>query len=343
MSVHCFTSFTFSYLNRARVLGETLKRQHPDWPLTAVITDSPPQWFRFDLASEPFDHVIWGDEIMGPAARAWLYKHDIVEACTAVKGPVIERLLAGGAERVLYFDPDIAIFESLEPVAQRLEDASILLTPHQLEPDDPEGSVRDNEICSLQHGVYNLGFVGVRNDAEGRRFARWWSDRLSRFCYDDKPAGLFVDQKWCDLIPAFFERVHIVRDPGCNVASWNLNRRTASIDRSGRILINGQPLRFFHFTKLGVTGDMMTERYARDNVEVYEIWAWYRRRVEELTDERIPARWWGYGHYASGEDISPAARRLYRARTDLQEAFPDPFLTGPGTYKAWLEAHGTHS
>ena len=44
----------------------------------------------------------------------------------------------------------------------------------------------------------------MRNGAEGRRFAAWWRDRLHRFCWDDVPGGLFVDQRWCDLVPALF-------------------------------------------------------------------------------------------------------------------------------------------
>ena len=42
MSTVCFTSFTYSYLPRARVLAETLRQAHPDWQLWAVVVDRPP-------------------------------------------------------------------------------------------------------------------------------------------------------------------------------------------------------------------------------------------------------------------------------------------------------------
>ena len=58
-------------------------------------------------------------------------------------------------------------------------------------------------IFSSVHGVFNLGFVGVRNCSEGRRFARWWAQRLLKYCHDDLPAGLFTDQKWVNLAPCF--------------------------------------------------------------------------------------------------------------------------------------------
>ena len=36
MTVHCFTSISFSYLAKARTLGWSLKRFHPDWVLTLL-------------------------------------------------------------------------------------------------------------------------------------------------------------------------------------------------------------------------------------------------------------------------------------------------------------------
>ncbi len=50
VKVLCYSSFTFSYLNRARVLFQTLRRFHPDWELVALVTDRPPAGFLFDPA-----------------------------------------------------------------------------------------------------------------------------------------------------------------------------------------------------------------------------------------------------------------------------------------------------
>ena len=72
----------------------------------------------------------------------------------------------------------------------------------------------------------------------------------------------------------------------------------------GRILVNGYPLRFWHFTKLGPTGDVMTKRYAGDNYPVYEVWRWYKDQVSAATDPRIPARYWAYDQYADGTPIT---------------------------------------
>lgn len=340
MKVLAYSSFTFSYLNRARVLFQTLRRFHPDWELVALITDEPPPGFAFDPACEPFDRVVWARDLGIPGFEGWLFRHDIVEVCTAVKGPFIHQACASGADVVIYLDPDTALLDRLDPLIDWLADNDILLTPHLIDPNDDRMAILDNDIATLRTGIYNLGFVAIRTTGEGARFAKWWNDRLLQYCYDDIPSGLFVDQRWCDHVPALFDRVKVVRDPGYNVASWNLSTRKVTVEKDGRILVNGHPLRFWHFTKLGPTGDTMTRRYAGRNFQVYEIWNWYKRQVTAATDTGIPERWWAYGVYEDGQPIAKRERVLYRERQDLQEAFPNPFASGRGSFQEWLEHEG---
>jgi hypothetical protein len=340
MKVMVYSSFTFSYLNRARVLYQTLRRFHPDWELVALITDKPPKGFRLDLKREPFDRVVWAQDLGIPDFPAWMFRHDVVEVCTAVKGPFIHQACATGADVVIYLDPDTALFAPLDPLIEMLGDHDILLTPHLIDPNTERTAILDNDVSASRTGIFNLGFVAIRTSGEGARFARWWNDRLLEFCFDDIPNGLFVDQRWCDHVPALFDRVKVVRDPGYNVASWNLSQRRVEIGQNGAITVNRSPLRFWHFTKLGPTGDMMTKKYAGDNFQVYEIWHWYKRQVTLATDPKIPERYWFYGHYVDGQAIPRDHRLLYRHRGDLQAAFPDPYAVGEGSYLAWLEGEG---
>jgi len=340
MKVVAFSSFTFAYLDRARVLFQTLRKHHPDWDLVALITDRLPPDLTFDVANEPFDRVVWFEDLNIPGGESWLFGHDVVEACTAVKGPFIHQACAGEADVVIYLDPDTALLNDLNPLLQELETCDGLLTPHLLEPEDELQALLDNELATLRTGIFNLGFVAVRTTGDGARFARWWNDRLLAFCHDEIPNGLFVDQRWCDHVPAFFERFRVLRDPGYNVASWNLSKRKIKIAMDGSITVNGSPLRFWHFTKLGPTGDTMTRRYAGRNFEVHEIWNWYKRLVGEARDPRIPGKWWAYGTFDDGMPIQKPWRELYRRRADLKAAFPDPFRTGPGSYQQWLAHEG---
>ncbi|WP_374573205.1 hypothetical protein [Phenylobacterium sp.] len=340
MRVLCYSSFTFSYLNRARVLFQSVRRHHPEWELAALITDTPPAGFAFDPAREPFDRLVYAEDLGIPDFRAWLFGHDVVEACTAVKGPFIHQACTEDYDAVVYLDPDTALFARLDPLVEHLRTHDILLTPHLVDPNVDDAAIRDNDMSASRTGIFNLGFVAIRTSGEGARFARWWNDRLLAYCYDDIPNGIFVDQRWCDHVPALFDKVKVVRDPGYNVASWNLSTRFLEIDKAGAITVNGSPLRFWHFTKLGPTGDTMTKRYAGDNYPVYEIWNWYKRQIEAATDPTIPERWWAYGAYEDGAPIDKAHRRLYREREDLRAAFPDPFAVGDHSFVAWLAAQG---
>lgn len=327
MSVHAYTSFTYSYLNRARVWARSLRRYHPDWVIWAIITDKEPNGFTFELTNEPFDRLLTAEDLFGDETERWLFGHDIVEACTAVKGRALQHIMAQpDTDKVFYFDPDTAVFNTMSPIVDLLDDYSIVLTPHQIDPEpaDEKGAIIDNEIGSLKWGVFNLGFLAVANNAEAIRFADWWEKRLHDWCHDRTDIGVFVDQKWCNLIPCFFDSVKIMRDPGYNVASWNLSQRYLTIDDEGMLLVNGQPLRFFHFTKLGPTGDTMTRRYAKENVEVYELWTAYRRWIDENTDPQIPKGYWHYNTFKDGVSIPKNVREAYRTRPELQKSLLAP-------------------
>jgi hypothetical protein len=339
MTIHAFTSCSYSYLNRARVLASSLRRQHPDWFIWLVMTDKEPKGFQLDLANEDYDRILTVEELFGETTESWLFGHDIVEACTAVKGRACVHILQEeSCKKLIYFDPDIAVFNLMTPVVDLLDTHSVVLTPHQTEPDSKDNptAIRDNEITSLDYGVFNLGFVAMANDDEGKRFAQWWDDRLTDWCHDRLDIALFVDQKWCNLVPCFFDNVKIIRDPGYNVASWNLSQRVMYYDEGGTALINGALLRFYHFTKLGPVGDVMTQRYATDNIEVYELWWWYRNQVKAASNTGIPKGWWYYGTFDNGVKVPKSVRELYRDRKDLRQAFPDPRKTGTNSLFAWV-------
>lgn len=338
-SIHCFTSATFSYLDRARVLAQTVKKFHPDWTLWLVLSDHEPRGFSFDVSLESFDGIIRLSDLSIPNLQSWIYCHNIVELCTAVKGPALEWLLKTGASKIIYLDPDIALFESLGEVVSLLDTHSLILTPHLTAPGRTRRDVVENEIGALKHGIYNLGFIAVSNGLEGQRFAEWWSRRLYDYCYEDVPSGLYTDQRWCDLIPAFFSNSKILHDPGYNVACWNLSSRPIKFEVDGTITAGGQALRFFHFTKINAAGEEVLQLFSGGRHEVFELVRWYREQIAMNHSVEIPNNWWAYGVYEDGLPISENQRRMYRLEKHLQEKFPDPFRSGSGSYQAWAVDH----
>ena len=323
--MHVFTSITANYLPKAASLAHSVKRVHPEATFHLVLSDDmpacPPE------VTEAFDSIIHVSELPIPNLPRFLFRHRIVELCTAVKGAAFQHIAdAHGAERIYYFDPDIIVTNRLDDLERALDVDSVLLTPHSIEPETDPMAMMDNERVCLRNGVYNLGFLAVKMDGQGRRFIDWWADRLLRWCYDEVPGGLFTDQRWVDLAPAIFDGIKILRDPQYNVSTWNLSHRRATGRSPYDIAINGRPLVFYHFSGFDSGAQlMMLDRYGKHSPVLYEFREWYIeecRRYGQETLGKIPCV---YTRYKSGVKIPDAHRLLYRDRQDLMEYFPDPF------------------
>src|SRR5258708_19262377 len=113
----------------------------------------------------------------------------------------------------------MVLFAGVEEIRATLATSNVALTPHETKPEKTLENVIDNEITSLKMGVFNLGFIGVANTAEGRRFAEWWSERTYHFCRAEVANGLFTDQKWINFPPIFFDAVPILNSPRHNLAT----------------------------------------------------------------------------------------------------------------------------
>lgn len=337
--VHLFTSITANYLPKARVLAESARRHAPGAKFHVVLADDPPP--GFDLANEPFDSIISAESLPLANPRAWFFSHTVVELCTAVKGLGVEAIFDRfGAEKVFYFDPDMVIFGRFDDLVAALDSASVVLTPHQTEPEQSVEAIMDNEIASLNYGVFNLGFLGVRNDSEGRRFSRWWRDRLIDWCHDDLPRGLFTDQRWVNLAPCFFDNIRVLRSPAFNVATWNITTRKATGTIADGVLINGEPLGFYHFSGFDSGAqEIMLNKYGADSPVLYELREWYIRSCAGHGQEVLGKRPGKFASYDDGIPIAKAERLLYRSRADLKAAFPDPFSTEGGGYRSWYAKH----
>ncbi|MCF7970204.1 MAG: hypothetical protein K9L22_03440 [Methylococcaceae bacterium] len=335
---HIFTSAAFNYIPKVRILFNSLRKHHPEWKLHLALADE--LRLSIDLSNEPFDEIIPISELEIPSWRGWAFCHTIVELATAIKPFTLARLLSlPNTDKVIYLDPDMVVFSRLDDILAALDEANIVLTPHQTNPEKTLTAVMDNEICSLKHGIYNLGFVGVAATDVGKEFADWWSKRLYHFCRADIPNGLFTDQRWIDFVPAFFDGVTIMRSARHNVATWNLTTRKLSNDMTNSYLVNGQPLGFYHFTGFDSGAHLfMATKNSSGNVSVQKLIEWYTNQLQQFATDPLAKEPWAFGFYSDGTPISQAQRVVYRERVDLQRAFPDPF--DASGYLVWWNNQG---
>jgi hypothetical protein len=339
--VHVFTSAAFNYIPKVRMLFRSLREHHPEFVLHLALADK--IHLEIDLSAEPFDEIIPLAELGIPSATGWAFCHRIVELATAIKPFALQKLLArDDCEKVLYMDPDTVAFSRLDDILAALDKDSLVLTPHLTLPEQTIEGVMDNEISCLKHGVYNLGFIGVKADTEGKRFAKWWGDRVYQFCRDDIKNGLFTDQRWIDLAPAFFNGVHIMKSSRHNVATWNLRGRLLSGSMAEGYAVDCEPLGFYHFTGFDSGAHrLMADKNARGNESLLELIDWYTAATGTLSQDPLANVQWGFGSFSDGSNISNAQRVVYRDRVDLQAVYPDPFdangYANWWTYQAPLE------
>jgi hypothetical protein len=339
--LHIFTSAACNYIPKVRMLFNSLRQHHPEARLHLLLADE--RTPLLDLDKEPFDEVATVAELGIPGWKGWAFCHSIVELATAIKPFYLARLLErDDCAQALYLDPDMVAFSRLDDIVAALQNANIVLTPHLTSPEREIEAIRDNEISALKHGIYNLGFVGVSPTAEGKRFARWWADRVYHFCRSEIHNGLFTDQRWIDLVPGFFDGVGILRSSRHNVATWNLNTRRFAFAADGSYVVDGAPLGFYHFTGFDSGAHAaMADKYAGQNAAVQQLVGWYRDSTRALSQDPLSQVKWRYGSFANGAPVKPVHRFIYRERPDIQAAFPDPFdTTADWCYHRWLQVQG---
>jgi len=239
------TIASLGYLPQVRCLFESLRLHHPEARLVLCLTEEQVEAELFD--ADEFE-VVLARSVVGPGFYKMAFDYDIVELNTAVKPFAMQWLIDNGARRVTYIDPDCFLFSRLEELTAAHEGgANIVLTPHATRP--ISDNKKPGELDFLRAGTFNLGFVSVQASAVTSSFLEWWSERLRSFCQFDPISGLFVDQKWVDLAPCFFDGVVVLRHAGYNVAYWNAFQRTIE-RRAGGWQVDDVPLRFFHFSSV---------------------------------------------------------------------------------------------
>lgn len=335
-AVPACTIVSNNYLALARVLTESYLSHHPGAEVVCCVVDRPAP--GVDYAALPFD-VIFADQLDIPGFASLAARFGVLELNTAVKPFLLEQLRERrGWQRVFYLDPDIQVLAPLDELEQALGRGSAVLLPHITAPldDDRVPSERTVLMC----GVYNLGFLGLRLDATTAPFLRWWQERLVRFSVHDVDHGLFVDQSWMDLAPAFLPDVQVLRAPQYDVAYWNLSQRFPR-QEGGRWTVDGRPLGFFHFSGLPLDDLDTVSRY-QDRIRLSErpelrpLFEGYRALLLAAGHEALRGLPYAYGSFADGTRLPDLARRVLQRVDPRGARWPDPFATGVGSYLEWL-------
>lgn len=316
-----FTIVSCNYIGFAATLMQSVREHHPESDRYIILSDAMREFPDVDLAA---NLVCCDDVNIGLIDNMKLW-YTVIEFNTAVKPFAFTHFFEHkGYDEALYIDPDILLFRPLSEVVDALVDHSCVLTPHMMHP--LQDGMEPSDLTIMKSGVYNLGFLALRNDEDGRRLARWWSDRCYTSCRVDIAGNMFTDQRWMDLAPVFVDKPKILRHPGYNIAYWNLAHREVS-QQGDQWLVDGLPLAFFHFS--GIKPDDFEQfskhqnRFTIENLgPARDLCTLYRKKVLANHWKKHSKTPYAFGQFPDGRPISDAARHWIARAVDAKQLDP---------------------
>jgi len=334
--VHVCTVINKAWLAHARALAESLRAHEPDARMSVLVVDEIAGFI--DPAQEPFEVLRPADVGIADFA-AMSVRYNVVELCTALKPWAVRHVLASG-DTALYLDSDMRVYAPLDGLSELLELHPLVLTPHLLDPLPEDGRVPD-ERSILMAGSFNAGVIAARPDEASARLLEWWSDRLRTQSRLDAANGLVYDQRWADLVPGLLGSLGIWRDPGVNVGYWRLG--SSAVRRSeGQLLIDGQPLRCFHFTGFDPRApDRLSSYENRVSLDrepaLAEMCAEFALRLDECGHAESSHWPYDFGSLANGTPITVELRDLWDRANREGAVRETPFTpNGQSEFLDWL-------
>lgn len=248
---------TTSYLWQAEALAQSFLKYNPDYKFIVCVADRPidkikQYQFSFEL--------IWLQDLQIPELPLLIEYYNVFSLLMASKGIAADVLMTRyEPEHLIYLDTDILVFHTFDWLVTQFKHHDIFITPHCHTPppyQTPLAEVKTNLLPQnpyedrvfLLTGLYNAGFVAIKNTEQGRNFAAWWSKNLKNQCFPAHYLGLFFDQIWLNLAPIYFDKTCIVRNLGYNVGCWSLHERKITMKDSQYYINDIFPLVFFHYT-----------------------------------------------------------------------------------------------
>jgi hypothetical protein len=238
--VYC-TCFDLNYLSRGLALYHSLQRHAPGSRLWVLCLDQACDELLTRLALPNLVPISLTDfEAADPEIAATRSNRSLVEYYFTCSPAWLLYVLQqeASSEWVTYLDGDLFFFDSPEKIFGELEKAAFGIIPHRYTP----------EIEHMRrYGVYNVGWVGVRNDPDGSAALKWWREKCIEWCYDYVDGDRFADQGYLQELSTRFPRVRVIENIGANLAPWNIGNYGVEY-RDDKVLIDSTyPLIFFHF------------------------------------------------------------------------------------------------
>jgi hypothetical protein len=239
------TLFDRNYASRGLALYRSLERVcMQEFRLTILCIDEETRDLFTRLAL-PRVRLLTAEDLGDPELLEVRKTRPRREFCWTCTGPLMLALLrqAGSDEIVTYLDSDLLFFSDLQPVYDELGDKDIFIHGHRF-------SARYQSYAAAS-GVFNVGLIAVRNAPQGIACLARWRAQCLEVCELDPAKGYCGDQKYLDEWPSLYSELATAEHPGIALAPWNVEGR-AITKRGGKVMVDGQPLIFYHYHGLRI-------------------------------------------------------------------------------------------
>lgn len=144
-------------------------------------------------------------------------------------------------DHICTLDADIKFYSSPNEIFDKLNNYSIIITPHKF-------SKNINKLEKF--GLFNVSFQIFKNNEIGLKCLNEWRNQCIEWCKDqyDHVNKRFADQKYLDNWPnKYSDEIFSLYDNVSGLAIWNINNYNLNIDNSNYVYSNNQKIIFYHF------------------------------------------------------------------------------------------------
>lgn len=337
------TTTCADHLYKAKVMARSVKVHMPHARIIACLIEkdlkmfesganrplprTPEAWLsdlRMSNATKDFqyfDEVVLAKDLGIPNFHKLMFKHNALEASCIMKYHTMIYAMKHykDEDKFVYLDSDMKVFGPFEEISEALDKHALVFTPHRVDPDPWEHFLKD--------GTFNGGCFALKRSEDSDKFLRWMTSRLERYCYIDEKQGMFVDQKWLNLAPAYFD-AYILKHPGYNLAGWNLHESERKLLNviGGVYRVKDKPLRLIHFSGINIFFEHVISDWFPDRKHpLFHLRDEYVNEWEEMGRSSLVDLPWTYDFFYSGESISMEARLKCKENPELLDKFTNPF------------------
>ena len=327
------TACTVSHLPRARVAAESWRQHHPESPFVLLLIDGE-EWPR---EREPFE-IMLPEELGLPGDELAVQSGDLrrLRDVDRAQGRICSGRCSTGERR-----QSSSRIRTCASTPRRRVGGSCNRSRTRADSTCRHGQFATTTLLPAQPDRVSAHHQRpLQQRPRGCRFRRaaifwtggtggWRGTRLK-----ESSAGIWTDQIWVDWAPSYFQYA-IVRDSSLDVAFWNLDERELH-EVEGRPMVDGAPLRHFHFAGFDPQEAERLSTYLGDasalpqNPVVAKLLRQYGELLAESGAEELSGRPYGYDVGAGGRPLDHRRRAIYREAVLAAEARgtdrpPNPF------------------